>query len=80
MRFILAGELCLGAFKVQAEGRKGATMKREIQLVDQIERIKAELETVKPRSRRRTELEARLRDLTTKLLRSEIRIVRRKAA
>lgn len=46
----------------------------------QIEETKREMELVKPRSRRRTQLEIRLRDLRLKQLRSEIRAKRRKAA
>jgi len=42
-------------------------------LQDQINRAKAELTRVKPRSRRRIELETRLRDLVVKQLRKEHR-------
>jgi len=42
-------------------------------LQDQISRTKAELLRVKPRSRRRIELETRLRDLIVKQLRKENR-------
>lgn len=55
-------------------------MNRQMKVLDQIDKVKSELKTVKPRSQRRTELEARLKALMTKLLRSEIRIVRRSAA
>jgi hypothetical protein len=49
-------------------------------LLEQIERAKAELQTVKPRSRRRIELELRLRNLVTDLLRKENCISRRTKA
>jgi hypothetical protein len=42
-------------------------------LQDQIVRAKAELTRVKPRSRRRIEIETRLRDLIVKQLRKENR-------
>jgi NifB/MoaA-like Fe-S oxidoreductase len=45
-----------------------------------IERTKAELRTVKPRSRRRVELELLLRDLMLILLRRENRAARKRAA
>lgn len=41
---------------------------------EEIERAKREMETVKPRSRRRTELELRLRDLRLHQLRDEATI------
>jgi hypothetical protein len=40
---------------------------------EKIERTKAELRVAKPRSRRRVELELRLRDLVLRQLRSEMR-------
>ena len=42
----------------------------------QIEQTKAALQKARPRSRRRTELELRLRDLMARQLRSEIRASR----
>jgi len=44
---------------------------------EQIERTKSELARARPRSRRRVELESRLRDLMTRQLRAE---TKRKAA
>jgi hypothetical protein len=42
-------------------------------ILEQIDRTKSELRRVKPRSRRRLELETRLRDLVTRRLRQELR-------
>ena len=42
-------------------------------IVQRIERTKAELARAKPRSRRRVQLETRLRDLTLQQMRREIR-------
>lgn len=42
-----------------------------MKIVEQIVRTKVELRSVKPRSRRRVELEMRLRDLVLRQLRSE---------
>jgi len=44
----------------------------------QIEETKREMETVKPRSERRTQLETRMRDLRLHQLRFEIRMDKRK--
>ena len=48
-------------------------------IFQQIERTKAELLRVKPRSRRRIELETRLRDLVLKQIRQENRRDKRAA-
>lgn len=49
-------------------------------LSEQINRTKAELRSVKPRSRRRVELETRLRSLVLQQIRREIRADKRRAA
>lgn len=51
-----------------------------MKIEQQIDQTKREMELVKPRSERRTQLELRLRELRLKQLRSEIRTKRRKAA
>jgi hypothetical protein len=42
-------------------------------IIQQIERTKSELARAKPRSRRRVQLETRLRDLTLQQMKREIR-------
>ena len=51
-----------------------------MRIEQQIEVTKIEMQAVRPRSQRRTQLEIRLRDLRLKQLRSEIRMKRRKTA
>jgi hypothetical protein len=60
---------------------KGLKMKANSasKLQERITQVKRSMEQAKPRSQRKVELELQLRDLMTKLLRSEIRINKRAA-
>lgn len=57
---------------------KGLNMNtKSSKLVEEIDKIKLELKAALPRSRRKIELEDRLKSLVTKLLRAENRISKR---
>ena len=57
---------------------KGLNMNtNSMKLIEEIDKIKAELAAALPRSRRKIELEDRLKTLVTKLLRNENRLSKR---
>jgi hypothetical protein len=62
----------MGANRKQVNAIVRKMVSRET-IVQRIERTKAELASAKPRSRRHTQLEIRLRDLTVQQMKREIR-------